>query len=266
MTATPPHSGSVASAAGGRRARWPLAVAVASVLIALLVCGVWFVVRAAREAGRRASCISQLKIIGLGLHNYHDRYGCFPPAYLTDDQGRPMHSWRVLVLPELGAQDVYDRYDFDQPWNSPHNLALADGSPSGMSLFCPLYHCPSDGDSDRLDTSYVMVVGRQAFSEGPTGRSLDDLADGSSHTIAIVEVSRSGIHWMEPRDLNFDEVSFKINDPNGKGVRSEHPGGINVGFADGSVDTIEKDIDPKVLKALMTVAGGEDLSEFWRHH
>ena len=51
-----------------------------------------------RKAVWRAQCRNNLKQIGLALHNYHDTYESFPPAYIADENGRPMHSWRVLLL------------------------------------------------------------------------------------------------------------------------------------------------------------------------
>ncbi|MCL4193506.1 MAG: DUF1559 domain-containing protein, partial [Thermoguttaceae bacterium] len=40
------------------------------------------------EAPRRSRCSNNLKHIGLALHNYHDQYGSFPPAYIADENGR----------------------------------------------------------------------------------------------------------------------------------------------------------------------------------
>ncbi len=65
----------------------------------------------------------------LGLHNYHDVYGSFPPACVKDDRGRPLHSWRVLILPYINEQALYEQYDFSVPWNSPHNSRLNDRMP-----------------------------------------------------------------------------------------------------------------------------------------
>jgi len=103
-----------------------------------------------------------------------------------------------------------------------------------------------------------MAVGEDAFSAGPTGRSVNDFGDGTSNTIAIAEMSESGIHWMEPRDLDVDKMSFKVNDRKGQAIRSKHPGVVNALLADGSAHSISEDIDPHVLKALFTFAADDD--------
>jgi hypothetical protein len=218
-------------------------------------------VSAVRKAPQHP-CRTSLRSIGIAMLNYEQKYGCFPPAYVADKEGRPMHSWRVLLLPFLGAEALYDRYRFDEPWNSPHNLALAGGVPHGRDEDYPIYHCPNDRDSDKFDTTYVMVVGPRTISDGPTSTSEKDFTDGITNTIMIVEMSDSGIHWMEPRDLKFDEMSFKINDPDGRGIRSKHPGCVNVESCDGCTHTVLQNIDPKLLKGLLTRNGGEDVSEF----
>jgi hypothetical protein len=53
----------------------------------------------AHEAARRVQCSNHLRQIGLALHNYHDFYGSLPPAFVADSHGKPIHSWRVLILP-----------------------------------------------------------------------------------------------------------------------------------------------------------------------
>jgi len=90
-----------------------------------------------REGARGANCLNNLKLIGLGLQNYHVEHGCFPPAYVADADGKPMHSWRVLILPYMERRILYDSYNFDEPWNSPSNRYLAGHIPSE-------YTCPSD--------------------------------------------------------------------------------------------------------------------------
>src|SRR5262245_18129478 len=102
-----------------------------------------------REAARRMQCSNHLKQIGLALQNYHDVYGSLPPAYIADANGKPLHSWRVLILPFLGERNLYEAYQFDEPWNGPSNSKLAEQVPA-------CYRCPSrSGKQPKLETSYV---------------------------------------------------------------------------------------------------------------
>jgi hypothetical protein len=96
---------------------------------------------------RRTSCKTHLKRIGLALHNYHEVHGYFFPAYIADENGKPMHSWRVLILPYLGEDELYDQYNFDG------NRSHSDGdivldSFSTDCLFCDTF-CMSH-DTDKL--------------------------------------------------------------------------------------------------------------------
>ena len=216
----------------------------------------WPAIESAREAARRANCIGQNKFFGLAIHTYVDSKGYFPSAYIADKQGRPAHSWRVVLL-QMDMVPLYERYRFDEAWDSPHNRDLAGGLPMGMSGVYPWYHCATDRGSGGLDTSYVMVVGPDTISPGPKSRRLKEITDGISNTAIIGEMSESGIHWMEPRDLDFQNMSFKINDKNGQGIRSKHPGIATVVFADGGVRSLSEDTDPEIVRALFTINGGK---------
>jgi hypothetical protein len=235
-----------------------------AVIVILLFLGALLIpaVQNARESANRASCIGQFKFFTLGMLDYYQGQGCFPPAYFASRDGRPAHSWRIMSLFH-DIEPLYKQYRFDEPWNSAHNRTIAAGLPVGMSHICPWYHCPCDTESDKLDTSYVWVVGKGTISAGPTSTRIGDITGGTSNTIMVVEMAESGIPWMEPRDLNFDTMSFRINDPVGVGIRSKHPGVAGVGMCDGSVRSIGQDIDPEVVKAMLTIAGGEKVPWPW---
>jgi len=228
----------------------PIVVVCGGILLALLLPAV----QAAREAARRMHCANNLRQIGLAMHDYAQEYGCFPPAYIADKDGKPMHSWRVLLLPYMEQQARYDMYRFDEPWDGPNNSRLA-------PLMPKVYQCPSAGQSAPW-TSYAMIVGPHAISDGPTPRRMNDIKDGTSNTIIVAEVAREGIHWMEPRDLNTETMSFAIDPSSGKfdATSNNHPGVVNVLLGDGSVRCLSSGLDPEVLKALMTIDGGEDAS------
>ncbi len=221
---------------------------------------IFFYLRMARDERERARyewCSATFERIGQGMQKFHSVQGCFPPAYVADAQGHPMHSWRVLLLPMLEERPPQQAYKPEEPWNGPNNRALAQSPPGLTELGENIYLCPSDQGAGKFDTSKVLFVGPGTAFDGARTATKSDITDGLAQTALGGEMSASGIHWMEPRDLNVKEMSFKINDKQGAGIRSNHPGGANVSLADGSVRFLANDTDPAVLKALTTIAGGE---------
>jgi hypothetical protein len=205
----------------------------------------------AREAARKASCLSNLKHIGLAMHNYLSEYGAFPPAYSVDAAGRPMHSWRALLLPCFEG-GLATAYDFTEPWDSPKNLKLIDQMPE-------VFRCPSDTGAVPGTTNYVAVVGNETFWPNGFSRRADEISDGLSNTIAVVEVSGLNIPWTKPVDLEFGKIPLQINPGPGDGIASQHGDGVDMLLADGSVRFMRTDIDRNILRALLTVAGGENV-------
>ena len=82
-------------------------------------------VQAAREAARRMQCSNNMKQIALAMHNYEAVYKAFPPAYTTDANGQPLHSWRTLLLPYMEQQALYSQIDLNKPWDDPVNLPFS---------------------------------------------------------------------------------------------------------------------------------------------
>jgi prepilin-type processing-associated H-X9-DG protein len=239
-----------------------VAIVLVVVVVVALVCGGILValmlpaVQAAREAARRITCNNNLKVIGLAIHNYGTKYKCFPPAYIPDKDGKPMHSWRVLILPYIeGGEHIYAQYRFNEPWNSPHNRALASQMPREFA-------CPTEGPPIGSETSYAMIVGPHTISDGPTARTYAAIKDGLADTIMLVEATDAHINWMEPRDLDAKKMRFQIggngNPNSGKSeISSPHANGANVLFCDGSVRFLSGSTDPKQIKAMTTIDGGE---------
>ncbi len=177
--------------------------------------------RGAQDAARRVSCSGHLCQLAVALRSYHDVYGTLPPAVVCDAQGRPQHSWRVLLLPYLDAGDVYADYRFDEPWDGPHNRRLAARMPA-------VYRCPGAPDRRGPWTNFVVVVGPETPFPGAETIRCEDIQDGPD-TILFAEVADSRIHWMEPRDLNLATMSLRINSVGTPAISSAHPGGAHVG-------------------------------------
>jgi hypothetical protein len=211
-----------------------------------------------REYARQSNCVNNIKQIGLGLHNYYDQHGHFPPAYIADKHGRPMHSWRVLILPNMEYDELYKKYSMDEPWDGPNNRKL-------WNEKVPEYECPEQPDRGKNATSYLAVTGSGTMWQGENSTRIEDIRDGTANTIMIVESDNSGIHWMEPRDLDISTMPMSVNSPNSPGISSLHRAvnwqrqrlGANAGMADGSVRLLPTNISAEILKSLLTVNGGE---------
>jgi len=204
------------------------------------------------RSGYHRFCVNRLKQIGLALHGYHDVYGCFPPAVTADKAGRPMHGWRVLMLPYFEQAGLYAQYRLDEPWNGPNNRKLGDVILD--DLICPNYA----GDPEGV-TTYVAVIGPNTAWRVNESVSLDDITDGTSSTILVVEVADFSFPWIEPRDLHVLQMAPGINPEGGRGISSPHPAGANVLFADGTVRTLPNDTPPEPIEAMLTIAGGEEV-------
>jgi prepilin-type processing-associated H-X9-DG protein len=201
----------------------------------------------------RTECKNHLKQLALAMHNYHDTYGSFPPAYVVDKNGRRMHSWRVLLLPFLEYGDLYKHYRLDEPWDGPHNRLLAEPAPSP-------FHCLSDTGA-KTDTSYLVVVGPKTIFPGVSSIKIADITDGTSNTILLVEAVESGINWLEPRDMSYEEAARGINPKTGWGISSRHKeGGAQVAFADGSARYLADDTSIEELRRMLERDDGQPVS------
>lgn len=209
----------------------------------------------------RNGCINNLGQIAKALRIYEEDHGEFPPAYITDANGRPMHSWRVLILPYIEERTLYEAYNFDEPWDGPNNIKLHSKIPK-------IFQCPSRlANPPNLfeETSYMAVVGEQTMWPGAVGRKVEEMHVGLSSTILLVEVHNSGVHWMEPRDLELETMSAVINSgPAGRTISSGHGGGAVVAFADCRTQYLTNEMHSELLDTLLTIDGVEPIPAEFR--
>jgi len=193
----------------------------------------------------------RLTQIMMALENYCQVNHCYPPQYLADMHGKPAHSWRVLVLPYLGKEDVYRRYRFDEPWNGPHNRFLAAEMPGE-------YRSPFTNDTSTI-TQYVGIAGAETPWRGTIPLKLGELKRPSDAVVWFVEAANSDIHWMEPRDIPFEQASEGINAPDGGGIQSNYSHGLPAEMLFGQ-KRIPLDISPEVFRAMLTITGGKEIA------
>ncbi|MEZ5940788.1 MAG: DUF1559 domain-containing protein [Planctomycetaceae bacterium] len=221
-------------------------LAIIAILVALLLPAR----RSSRGAARRMQCKNNLKQIGLALHNYADVYGTLPPAQTYDENGHVLHSWRTLILPYLDQKALYDRIDLSKPWDDPVNAEIAATS-------IPVYRCPS-ADMDSNLTTYLAVVGEDCCFHPQRGRNFDEITDGLSNTVAVVEIrDQNAVPWMQPRNEDFNFLRHLTTKP-----EFSHDHGTQVLLCDGSVRFLSIELDPETGAALSTIAGDDEVGEY----
>ncbi len=230
-------------------------------------------VQMARESARRMSCSNNLKNIGIAIHNFADAHRAMPLG--SDRMSGTEHAWSTRILPYLEQAALFQRFDFQKPWNQPGENAQA--SLSNLSV----YRCPSsvlefDGKQDYggiIGTTLTLLpLGdgpSEAFGCGamvissPSQRrmlNLGAITDGLSSTICIAESVDRNPHasgrWA--CGLNCFSQGEILSVHNGQGdMESKHPMGVPVAYADGHVAFLSLYTDSKTVGGLCTRNGGE---------
>ena len=219
-------------------------------LVAIMIAGFLFVMLTCnddqpRHAARRSQCRNNLKQIGLALHNYHDSYGVFPPAYTVDASGRKLHSWRTLLLPYVDQAPLYQKIDLTKPWDDPVNAELA-------RTPIQAYFCPSM-KGDATQTTYHAVVSPESILRPEQSLEGKAVTDGLSNTLVVVEVESAGaVPWASPEDHGAEYLQTVTE----KTVTS-HNERFNGLLGDGSVRYFEKTMPADVRRGLITAAAGD---------
>ncbi|WP_428307495.1 DUF1559 domain-containing protein [Lacipirellula sp.] len=194
--------------------------------------------------------INHFKQIGLGLLNYASaQKDVFPAASNRDASGQPLLSWRVHVLPYLEGGQLWKEFKLDEPWDSEHNRKLIERMPEVYADPDPAVQAAI---GDRGRTTFVAPIMEGAVFAAKEGISWKDIKDGTSNTIMTVEVvPERAVVWTKPDDWEVDLAHALA------GVKRNDRERFVAGWCDGSVRYLSNEIDPAVLKKLLTYAGGE---------
>jgi len=267
-------------------------ISIISVLMGLLLPAV----QAAREAARRTQCRNKLKQIGLALQNHHSQHSVFPTgARLLKKNIDISVSWHVLILPYLELNTLHSSIQptsdggFDG-LNPKTTLVDAFICPSAVKIDTDLKPSNYSGvagagrNDERIDLEDAACG--DAFIDGiffPDSRTrIAMITDGTSNTLAVGErVFRlAGTAWSAgayrfgkpPKLICMDamkNIRFLLDSNeqliaagtnilrNDIPFGSDHPGGAQFSFADGSVQFLSEDIDFTIYQNLSTRNGDE---------
>ncbi|MCO6454729.1 MAG: DUF1559 domain-containing protein, partial [Pirellulaceae bacterium] len=181
--------------------------------------------------------------IGEALAEYSSAQRRLPPQATHSAGTRsPLLSWRVELLPYLGLRELYEAFQLDQPWDSPHNRRL-------LPLIPAVYQSPERFD-DR--TNYLGCSGSTYAFRGHYGLGLNKIEDGPAETAAVVEVNDDrAVPWTKPA-----EFEVLPNQP-GIGLGTLREGGFYAVSAAGTVHWVGLPMDPARLRAMFTADAGE---------
>jgi prepilin-type processing-associated H-X9-DG protein len=210
-------------------------------------------IRSAMREHRREQCREQLHFLGLAFQEYNNKHRYFPTPAIVSPDGKPLLSWRVALLPQIGYQSLYERFRLDEPWDSPHNRTLWAEMPHEFA-------CPAGPSPGKGRTNYRVIVGPEndgfsvntAFAPG-RGADIRHFTDGTSNTIMVLETD-SFVPWTKPDDLHWSKGGAL------PALASPHPNGAHAVFADGATKFLKATIRPEILLALLTINGGEVIS------
>ncbi len=216
-----------------------------------------------RGHARKTQCTNNLRQLGLAILNYESAIGNMPESRLLDSNGKPMHSWRVLILPYLQEETIFSQYSFAEPWDGPNNRKLHDQMPS-------VFRCPSRDHGNR--THYKIVRGEGTLFIDGVKPMLKNVFDGTSNTVLLVEDAGNPVNWLEPNDLTLEQAvkifsNTKLADvPHvSNGLFEIRYFGLNVALMDGSVGHIGVDCGPDQLRKFFGCDNGvPDIEAFDR--
>jgi hypothetical protein len=201
---------------------------------------------------------ANLRQILQALHQYESVNNELPPPGICDKTGQPLLSWRVAILPYLGARDLYDQFKLNEPWDSPHNKKLQGKMPK-------VYTLPGATTKDAGGTYYQAIVGLAAGweyigdADVPMGaRGMRSKVDGLANTALVIEAPVA-VPWTKPEDVAYVKASKTLPK-----VGGHFKDRVNLATFS-SVLTVRLPVSDADMRALITRNAGKSLSEdFWR--
>jgi|JI10StandDraft_1071094.scaffolds.fasta_scaffold00301_12 hypothetical protein len=161
---------------------------------------------------------SQYKLRELheAIEKYIEAKGSFPLREILSEQGDSLLSWRVAMLPYLGYESLYNKFHLNEPWDSPHNIALLKEMPSIYRTSNPkipegytAFVAPYGWTSKNRKTVWDIVPS-----------NLDELLVDRD-PLLLVEVEPEGaVPWSSPEDINVMQTDLRTllrSPPEGNG-------------------------------------------------
>jgi type II secretory pathway pseudopilin PulG len=199
-----------------------------------------------RARAQEARELNNLRQLSLAIMNYESAHRSLPTDVYGED-GRPLLSWRVRLLPflEAGGGEFYSEIKLDEPWDSEHNRQFHARMPEVLTSTTPSGR-PGMTRVEALKGTETVFAGSEKFDYA-------DLTDGTSNTLLLVQAApEAAVPWMKPADIEFTATAPFA------GV-AQPSGAFLAAFCDGSVRRLSLAIGEPTMRAIATRAGGESV-------
>lgn len=146
-----------------------------------------------------------LQQIGLAFHNYHEVHGKLPGFANVNSDGKPLLSWRVHLLPYMGADAkvLHGEFRLQEPWDSEHNRKLIGKMPIVYAV--PLKTPLAAGQTCYLVPRSKLTLFPPNQDGGNWQVEFSEIYQGLPNIILAVEADRTAATpWTKPSDLEFD--------------------------------------------------------------
>ena len=216
-----------------------LTIAIPGVAVGMLLPAV----QAVREAARRTTSMNNLRQLSLASHNFASNYQRLPSGDGPVRPGGPAVSWRVKILPFIEEGNLYEQYNFDEPWDSENNMKVAKQMPA---TFMNPQSTAQEGFTVYRGVGGVSGVMGVDDKGKSVRRTFGEITDGTSNTIMFVECpDHMAVPWTKP-DGGIDPEKASPQQ-----LQGNFSGGFNVSFCDGSTYFIASSLGTETFKALL---------------
>jgi hypothetical protein len=178
-----------------------------AMLVGALVVGAIMVNRAS-AAARRIKAYGRLAQMRVALQSFEEEHGALPPLCLRDNLGKPIQSWRALILPYLGGElpRLSKQMNLSQRWNSDSNDSLVASVPPGDWVY---FAWDRPRTKLAVSTHIVAYLGRASIWDARTGLPRGRTTEHPD-AVLLLWLATGNIHPLQPGDITEDEVRERI--------------------------------------------------------
>ncbi len=213
--------------------------------------GFWPTVKGLKARRDAIACMNNLQRIAKALNSYAAEHGTYPTPTVVDSTGKPLYSWRVLILPYLDEAGLHASFNLSEPWDSESNSQLIPRCPE-------VFISPGVGGIRGLsETSYVLLTGTGSIFPTSGPLSPPQVSDGLSKTLLVVETKNSVHEWSKPFDIDIAQLNSRIGATGPNSIGGNHAEGATAAFADGNAAWLPADLPPTILDAVISPNGNE---------